>query len=83
MCSGWFKPGNFGTVTLVSGSLGSDADTCTPEEVVGVVGSNSPGGENMNACCSCSDQHACSESCCRIEYIWSRRQEWLPTDVWH
>ena len=32
--------------TLLSGSLGSAADTCTPEEVVRVVGSNFPGGKN-------------------------------------
>ena len=50
--SGWFNPGDFDWVTLVSGSLGSAADTCTPEERVGVVGSNSPGGENLDACYS-------------------------------
>ena len=70
----WFEPDDFGRVTLVSGSLDSAA-----EEVVGIVGSNSPG-ENLNTCCSCSDQLACSEACCRVEYIWSRCQEWLPTD---
>ena len=42
----------FGRVTLVSGSLGSAAHTCFPEEVVGAVGSDSPGGENLDACCS-------------------------------
>ena len=64
--SGWFEPGDFGRVTLVLGSLSSAADTCTPEEVVGVVGLNSAGGENLNACRSCSDKLACSEACCRV-----------------
>ena len=31
---------------LSSVPMGSSADTCTPEEGIGVVSSNSPGGEN-------------------------------------